>query len=76
MVWPHTMGPRKAFPLRLNPAVHEALQRWSDAELRSLNAQIEFLLRRALQQAGRLPEREASPGPDRDDSPEPRFAHE
>lgn len=49
------MAQRKAFPLRLDPAVHDALQRWADAELRSVNAQIEFLLRRALQQAGRLP---------------------
>ncbi len=48
------MAERKAFPLRLDPAVHEALQRWADADLRSVNAQIEFLLRRALQQAGRL----------------------
>ncbi len=48
------MTPRKAFPLRLDPMVHEALQRWADAELRSVNAQIEFLLRRALQQSGRL----------------------
>ena len=50
------MTQRKAYPLRLDPAVHEALQRWADADLRSVNAQIEFLLRRALQQAGRLPE--------------------
>lgn len=49
------MTQRKAFPLRLDPMVHEALQRWADADLRSVNAQIEFLLRRALQQAGRLP---------------------
>ena len=49
------MAQRKAFPLRLDPVVHEGLQRWADAELRSVNAQIEFLLRRALQQAGRLP---------------------
>jgi hypothetical protein len=47
---------RKPFLLRLDPATHEALQRWADAELRSLNAQIEFLLRRALRDAGRLPE--------------------
>jgi len=45
---------RKAFPLRLEPETYEALQRWADDELRSLNAQIEFLLRRALQEAGRL----------------------
>jgi hypothetical protein len=55
------MAQRKAFPLRLDPAVYDALQRWADAELRSVNAQIEVLLRRALQQSGRLPER-SSPG--------------
>jgi hypothetical protein len=47
------MAERKPFLLRLDPATHEALQRWADADLRSLNAQIEFLLRRALQEAGR-----------------------
>jgi hypothetical protein len=46
---------RKPFLLRLDPATHAALQRWADAELRSLNAQIEFLLRDALRRAGRLP---------------------
>jgi hypothetical protein len=40
--------------LRLDPALHEALQRWAADELRSLNGQIEFVLRRATQQAGRL----------------------
>jgi hypothetical protein len=49
------MGERKGFPLRLSPEVYDALQRWAGAELRSLNAQIEFLLRRALVDAGRLP---------------------
>ena len=49
------MAERKAFLVRLDPALHEALQRWADADLRSLNAQIEFLLRRALRGAGRLP---------------------
>ena len=58
------MAQRKAYPLRLDPGVYEALQRWADAELRSLNAQIEFLLRRALQQAGRL----ASQDPEKDES--------
>lgn len=48
------MALRKAFLLRLDPATHEALQRWADADFRSLNAQIEFLLRRALVEAGRL----------------------
>lgn len=49
------MAERKAFPLRLDPALYDALQRWAGADLRSLNAQIEFLLRRALKEAGRLP---------------------
>jgi hypothetical protein len=49
------LADRKAFLLRLDPAVHEALQRWAAGELRSLNGQIEFLLRRALRDAGRLP---------------------
>ena len=48
------MADRKAFPLRLDPATYDALQRWAGADLRSLNAQIEFLLRKALQDAGRL----------------------
>jgi hypothetical protein len=41
--------------LRLDPSVHDALARWASDELRSANAQIEFLLRRALAEAGRLP---------------------
>lgn len=49
------MAERKAFLVRLDPALHGALQRWADAELRSLNAQIEFLLRRSLRDAGRMP---------------------
>ena len=49
------MAERKPFLLRLDPATHEALQRWADADLRSVNAQIEFLLRRALRDAGRAP---------------------
>jgi hypothetical protein len=48
------MGERKGFPLRLDPEVYDALQRWAGTELRSLNAQIEFLLRRALRDSGRL----------------------
>ena len=56
------MAERKAFLVRLDPVVHEALQRWADADLRSLNAQIEFLLRRALQQANRPLREEPQPG--------------
>jgi hypothetical protein len=46
---------RKGILLRLDPAVHDALARWAADELRSTNAQIEFLLRRALTEAGRMP---------------------
>jgi hypothetical protein len=46
---------RKQILLRLDPAVHDALTRWAGDELRSTNAQIEFVLRRALADAGRLP---------------------
>ncbi|MGI5163413.1 hypothetical protein ACQEU3_03565 [Spirillospora sp. CA-253888] len=46
---------RKKILLRLDPAVHDALSRWAGDELRSTNAQIEFLLRRALDDAGRMP---------------------
>jgi hypothetical protein len=44
---------RKTFLLRLDPALHDALQRWAADDLRSLNAQLEFLLRDALRRAGR-----------------------
>jgi len=58
------MTERKAFLLRLDPALHDALQRWAAADLRSLNAQIEFVLRRAVQETGRLdPEGPSGPAP-------------
>ena len=47
------MPERKPFLLRVDAALLEAVQRWANDDLRSLNAQIEFLLRRALQQVGR-----------------------
>ncbi len=50
------MPERKKVLLRLDPAIHDAIARWAGDELRSTNAQIEFLLRRALSQAGRLPD--------------------
>ena len=53
------MAERKAILLRLDPAVHEAMQRWAADDLRSLNAQIEFVMRQTLQQQGRL--RRAAP---------------
>jgi hypothetical protein len=49
------MTERKGVLLRLDPAVHDALAKWASDDLRSTNAQIEFLLRRALADAGRLP---------------------
>ncbi|WP_028647623.1 hypothetical protein [Nocardiopsis sp. CNT312] len=49
------MPERKKVLLRLDPAVHDAIARWAGQELRSTNAQIEFLLRRALGDAGRMP---------------------
>jgi hypothetical protein len=45
---------RHSFLLRLDPALHDAVQRWAADDLRSVNGQIEFLLRQALRQAGRL----------------------
>ena len=52
------MAERKAFLLRIDPGVLGAVQRWANDDLRSLNAQVEFLLRRSLQQAGRTLEKE------------------
>lgn len=64
---------RKQILLRIDPAVHDALARWADDELRSVNAQVEMLLRRALRDAGRMP---TSAGPiprrGRPQSAEPR----
>ena len=48
------MADKKSYLLRIDPETHEALQRWAGDEFRSLNAQIEYLLRRSLQDAGRL----------------------
>ncbi len=52
------MAERKRLLLRLDPRVHRALARWAADDLRSLNAQIEFVLRRALKAAGRVREEE------------------
>jgi hypothetical protein len=49
------MADRKQILLRLDPAVHDALAKWAADEMRSTNAQIEFLLRRALGDTGRMP---------------------
>ena len=57
------MAERKTFLLRIDAAVLEGMQRWANDDLRSLNAQIEFVLRDALRRAGRLP-REQPPQAD------------
>lgn len=49
------MAERKPFLLRIDKDVLDAVQRWADDDLRSLNAQIDYLLRRALKESGRLP---------------------
>lgn len=59
------MSEKKAYPLRINAQVLVATQRWADDELRSLNAQIEYVLRDALRKAGRLP----TPRPDPKEEP-------
>lgn len=48
------MAAKKSFPLRINPEILAATQRWADDELRSVNAQIEYILRDALVKAGRV----------------------
>jgi hypothetical protein len=53
------MAERKPFLLRVDPAVLEALERWAADDLRSVNAQIEFVLRDALARAGRAPKKKA-----------------
>jgi hypothetical protein len=63
------LAERKNYPLRLDPALYEALRIWADDEMRSVNAQIEFLLARALRQAGRAPRAagDGSPPPNEDE---------
>ena len=57
---------RKAFLLRIDPKLLDAVQRWADDDLRSLNAQIEFLLRRVVRDAGRLKDPADAPPSDTD----------
>lgn len=58
------MPPRKAYLLRVDPAVYAALERWAADELRSVNGQIEFVLADALRRAGREPRRPKPPPAD------------
>ncbi|MCM3727799.1 hypothetical protein FB550_109205 [Neobacillus bataviensis] len=48
------MSKRKAFPLRMDPKLYEVLEKWAEDELRSVNAQIEVILKEAAKKAGRL----------------------
>ena len=52
------MADRKVYPLRIDKRLYDALERWAADDLRSVNAQIEFLLRESLRRAGRLPDRD------------------
>lgn len=62
------MSEKKAYALRVNAEVLDAVQHWADDELRSLNAQIEYLLRDALRKCGRI---KAPPDPCEDADPTP-----
>lgn len=48
------MGKRKSFPLRIDPKLYEVLEKWAEDELRSVNAQIEIILKNAAKKAGRI----------------------
>ncbi len=61
------MSEKKSYPLRINADVLAAMQRWSDDELRSLNAQIEYVLRDALRRGGRLKQDGATDIPQNED---------
>ena len=54
---------RKTYPLRINPEILEAMQRWANDDLRSVNAQIEFVLRESLIKAGRFKQKSIDPTP-------------
>jgi len=62
------MTAKKAFPLRINARVLEAIQHWADDDLRSLNAQIEYVLREALRKTNRLPAARTDEDPDYEQS--------
>lgn len=64
------MAARKTFLLRIDGKVLDALRKWADDDLRSLNGQIEFVLRHALRERGRLKESEVSRPPPDDEEPQ------
>lgn len=56
------MAKRKQYPLRIDPDVWEAIERWAADDMRSANGQVEWILREALRRAGRLPSRATKKG--------------
>jgi hypothetical protein len=62
------MAKRDSFLLRVDPSVLEAIRRWADDEMRSMNAQIEFILRSKLKDAGRLPQKSNTEEPKSEES--------
>ncbi len=62
---------RSSFLLRTDPKLLDALRRWADDEFRSVNGQLEFLLRKALRDAGRLPSSDDQQTPATDDTQSP-----
>lgn len=56
------MAARKQYPLRIDPDIWAAVERWAADDMRSSNAQVEWILRQALRQAGRLPGKDREPG--------------
>lgn len=54
---------RKQYPLRIDPTIWEAVQRWADDEMRSANGQVEWILRDALKRYGRLPQKKSDDAP-------------
>ncbi|CCQ97295.1 Predicted protein [[Clostridium] ultunense Esp] len=55
------MAGKKQFPLRLDPSIYEAIEKWATDEFRSVNAHIEYLLRESLRREGRLKEKRGTP---------------
>ena len=66
------MAEKKAYPLRISAQVLDAVQRWADDDLRSVNAQIEYLLREALRRNGRLPRPPLETSNDNEDAEPPQ----
>ena len=60
------MAKKKAYPLRVDEAIWNAMRGWAEDELRSVNAQIEYVLRDALRKSGRIPRPERNSGDESD----------